>query len=515
MTAERNSNKAIIGGLGIAYVHSVVQALVYLLYVPLLLRTIGQEEYGLYQFVGSAGAYIVALNTVLSAGLTKFYSIYHIRGDHLRKRNTLAIGHRFILILGFASLGLYAALIVGLQVIYKNSLTPYQIEQAVTMLLILAVDTLVVMYTTSNIAVITANERFVFLKSLQLAILVCQPFVVLILVHHWPSAVTVTASFLAMNLLSAVVQKFYVRNVIRESARFEGYDRQIVKDLLKFFPGVLLVVIADQIFWRADQLIIGYMLDVSAVAVYSIGAQIYKSYMPIGTVVSGVFLPRVSRLYELESGMESISKLFARVGRLAMVLLFLVLSGFCIFGLDFVQLWAGPQYETAFWVAVVVMVPFTVDLVQNLGITVLQVVDKYLVRGVMYLIVALLNVGLTVLLIKPFGIIGAAVSTGLCMFLGSGVFMNWYYSRRLGIDIRFFWAEVAKLTAPLFIYSLIFGLVWYAVVGGEANAISLALAGGAYVAGYLGMSWFFSFRADEKHLVCRFLRRASAKGGEA
>ena len=40
-------------GVIISYAYSIVQILVQLLYVPILLKGIGQAEYGLYQFVGS------------------------------------------------------------------------------------------------------------------------------------------------------------------------------------------------------------------------------------------------------------------------------------------------------------------------------------------------------------------------------------------------------------------------------------------------------------------------------
>ena len=49
------------------------------------------------------------------------------------------------------------------------------------------------------------------------------------------------------------------------------------------------------------------------------------------------------------------------------------------------------------------------------------------------------------------GIIGAALSTSISMFLTSGLIMNWYFQKRAGLDIRKFWKE----TLPIIIATLL------------------------------------------------------------
>ena len=56
----------------VSYIYSFVSIVVSLVYVPLLLNGIGEEEYGLYQLVGSVMSYIVSINGVLSAGVGRF-----------------------------------------------------------------------------------------------------------------------------------------------------------------------------------------------------------------------------------------------------------------------------------------------------------------------------------------------------------------------------------------------------------------------------------------------------------
>lgn len=126
-------------------------------------------------------------------------------------------------------------------------------------------------------------------------------------------------------------------------------------------------------------------------------------------------------------------------------------SGFIVFGREFLLLWVGEGYEEAYWVAIIVMLPFSIDLAQNLGLCILQIKGQYGFRAKIYFLSAVLNILTTILFTKWIGIIGAALSTGISMFLTSGLIMNWYFQKRAGLDIRKFWKE----TLPIIIATLL------------------------------------------------------------
>ena len=78
-------------GIVISYAYTLAQIVVNFLYIPLLLSIIGQDEYGLYQTVGPIMSYVVSINSVLSAGVGRYYSMYKAEGDERMMENTLAI----------------------------------------------------------------------------------------------------------------------------------------------------------------------------------------------------------------------------------------------------------------------------------------------------------------------------------------------------------------------------------------------------------------------------------------
>ena len=494
-------------GVVISYIYTVCNILVQLIYVPVLLSAIGQVEYGLYQLIGSVVSYIVSINGILAAGVGRFYCMYKAQGDRRNMENTLAIAKRMYWLMSAVTALAMIAIVFVFQTVYRTAFTPDQLNECSAMLLVLGVNCVVTMNNAINIAVITANERFVFLKGSQSVTLVAQPIAVILLTKLFPSALAVTCVVLAMNAACALVQRLYVANVLRERYTYHGWDRSLAKGLVGFSAVIVLVAIADQIFWKTDQLIVGYLYGAAPVAVYAVGAQVYMAYMSIGAAVSSVFLPRVSELYHHIRDIDAISDLFAKVGRISLMVCLAILGGFAIFGRDFIALWAGSSFSDAYYIALVIMIPFTVDLIQNLGLTILQVMDKYLFRGAMYLVIALLNIPLTIVLLLNVGLVGAALSTAVAMFVGNVVVMNWYYKAKAGLDIVGFWKSMVGIFVPEFLLFAVFAAAYWILPVPHGSWGSVAVGGIFYASAYVLVLRFCAMNDYEKSLFEGVLRK--------
>ena len=47
-----------------------------------------------------------------------------------------------------------------------------------------------------------------------------------------------------------------------------------------------------------------------------------------------------------------------------------------------------------------------------------------------------------------YGIIGCAISTSCALFIGHGLILNWYYAKRIHLDIILFWKQILHLSFP-------------------------------------------------------------------
>lgn len=491
-------------GVIFSYIYMAVQMVVQLIYVPLLLGTIGQTEYGLYQLVGSVMSYLVSINGVLASGVGRFYCMYKAEGDTDQMENTLAIAKRIYVILAGVTAVVIAVLIPVVGFVYSSSFSSAELSECAAMLVVLGFNTVVTMFNTINITTINAFEKFDFLRVTQLLAVAVQPVLVMVLSSVFPSALMVCGVVFVSNLACAILQALYSNVFLKAKATYHGWDSKLARSLVAFGATIVLVTIADQIFWKTDQLIVGFFYGATAVAVYAVGSQIYTAYMGVGTAVSGVFLPRVSELYHQEHDLDAISNLFSAVGRLSFLVCGAVLGCFAFAGSAFVSLWAGEGYESAFWIALVVMVPFTIDIIQNVGLTVLQVMDKYLFRGLMYLAVALVNVVATIVLVNNMGLVGAAYSTAVSMLLGNGLLMNWYYNK-VGLDVALFWRQIAAVFAPWAATVAVFAVttsLFSIAIDGWLGVVLCCLL---FLLLYFLLEWLFGLNQKEKQMVRSYL----------
>lgn len=208
----------------------------------------------------------------------------------------------------------------------------------------------------------------------------------------------------------------------------------------------------------------------------------------------------MSELWDRDHDLGAVSALFVRVSRTALYPLLAVLLGFATFGREFVGLWAGPGYDEAYWVALVVMVPLTVDVAQNLGLTILQVMGRYGYRARMYMAAAAANVVGTLVLARLWGGYGAAASSAVAVALSSGVALNRYYAREVGLCMRRWWASCLRLAMPLVGMTAAFAALWGAVPHPATWGV-LALGMLAYAAAFVAVAWTLSANGYERGLV--------------
>ena len=73
-----NQRKA---GVILSYAGELVKILVSLIYTPIMLRLLGQSEYGLYQLVYSVVSYLSLLSLGFGSSYLRFYSRYKAQKD--------------------------------------------------------------------------------------------------------------------------------------------------------------------------------------------------------------------------------------------------------------------------------------------------------------------------------------------------------------------------------------------------------------------------------------------------
>ena len=190
-------------------------------------------------------------------------------------------------------------------------------------------------------------------------------------------------------------------------------------------------------------------------AIYNIAAQINTIYLSFSTAISGVLLPRITQMETNKATNQDFTEFFIKVGRIQYIIMGLIITGFVLVGKEFMIIWQGEEYLQSYYIACVLMLPVTVPLIQNAGISILQAKNKHKFRTIVFSLIAILNVCISIPLAKIYCGIGTAIGTAISLIIGQIIIMNIYYYKKIHIDIPRFWKEILKMTIPVVIAFII------------------------------------------------------------
>ncbi|KYC67054.1 oligosaccharide flippase family protein [Heyndrickxia coagulans] len=499
---EVNQRKA---GVILSYILTGTNAVIGFIYIPLLVKYLGRGEYGLYQLIGSFIVYLNLFDTSLSNTVVRYYSKYLALKDKKAEENLLflsSIIYVFITII-IAIAG--TILFFFLNNIFENSLSHSEIVSAKKMYIILLITTVITISTSVFNSIVIAHERFIFVKSLSIFQAILTPIMVISIFYFEASAVILVFIQAIINILGVFLTIYYSIFRIKVKIKFHNWDTPLLKEMFYYLFFILVSVLMDQIFWRSDQIVLGIVKGTVSVAVFSIASQIINYYMTLSTSMSGVFLPSITKKVMDKASSDELSDLFIKVGRLQYILLGVILSGFILFGKDFITIWVGSNFIQAYYITIIIMIPFTIDLIQNIGLTILQAKNMYSFRALLYFGMSVTKVVASIPLAIHYGGLGAAIATGISYLVGNGIIMNIYYLKKLKLNILSFWKEIGRLSVPIFIAFLI-GLP-ISNVNIVNPIISLVIKIGAYVTVYGGVTWLLGMNKYEKSLLLNTLQR--------
>ena len=140
-------------------------------------------------------------------------------------------------------------------------------------------------------------------------------------------------------------------------------------------------MIVDQINWNLDKFIIGRFWGTITVAIYGVASQINTLYMSFSTSISSVFAPRVNKMVAADSSDKELTNLFTRIGRTQFIVLSLIGTGFIFFGRPFINMWAGADYDEAYIITLILIIPVTIPLIQNIGIEIQRAKNMHKFRS--------------------------------------------------------------------------------------------------------------------------------------
>lgn len=499
-----NANQLKWGSI-LTYGQMALSIAIGLIYTPFMIRTLGQSEYGLYNTVSSTIGMFSLLNLGFSSGYIRYYAIYKRDNDDEKIYRLNGLFTIIFAIIALVALVGGLILTFNLDLVFSSGLTAEEYPRARVLMLFMTINMSLSFLMTVIRNIITSHEKFIFLKAISMITTVVSPLVNVPLLLLGFKSIGLVVSAVALSLLTDIIQCIYVLKFLKAKFKFNKFEKGLFKNLFSYTAFIALNLLIDQINWNIDKLILARFKGTAVVAVYSVGYSLYNYYMSFSTAISGVFTPRIHKIVNatkdnLKKQREEITELFTKVGRIQFLILALIASGITFFGKPFIiNIWAGKGYEDSYYVALLLVIPSSIALVQNLGIEIQRAKNLHKFRSIAYFVMALINLVLSIILCQKYGAVGSAIGTAISLIVANGFIMNIYYHKKCEIDIISFWKSIINQSKGLII-PIIVGILIVKFVNLDST-IMLIGSIVVYTIVYCASQWLLGMNDYEKGLI--------------
>lgn len=497
-------------GATLNYVVIILNTLVGLLYTPYMLRMLGQSEYGLYSLVASVISYLTVLDLGLGNAIIRYTAKFRAEGKSREQYDMFGMFLVLYLIIGLVAflsgLGLY----FNVDNMFGDTMTTIELNHARVMMFVLVLNLAFTFPMSIFGSIITAYERFVFPKVVNIIRIVLNTGIMIMLLSMVYKAIAMVILQTVFNLATLLLNYFYCKKKLKIKIHYGKFQWGFLKEVAIYSFWIFLNAIMDRVYWSTGQFVLGAISGTIAVSIFAVAIQLQGMYMQFSTAISSVFLPKVTGMVALGDNRKELSDLFIRTGRIQYIVMSLILFGFLVFGKQFIILWAGPDYVDAYPITLLFFIALLIPLIQNLGITILQARNQMKFRSLLYIVIAAVALVFQIILARKYEGIGCAMAIAGALFLGQGIIMNIYYSKRQHLDVLSFWNEILKMSVvPILISS--FALYFTHNICKIETWQQLGLGVAAYGILYILLFMKFSMNKSECQLLIEPIKRIIRK----
>ena len=504
----KNNNERKIGAI-LSYISIIASTLVQLTYTPLLIKTMGQSEYGLYSLVNSVIGYLTVLDLGFGNAIVVYTSKYRAKKMYEEEKQLHGMFKLIFIIIGIIAGLLGIILFLNVNNMFGSTMNLVELKKIKIMMIILTINLVFTFCFSIYSSVITAYEKFIYQKIISILNTLLKPIIMIPLLFMGYKSITMAVVITIVNIFVIISNYLYCRNKLKIKIKYQGFNKKVFKKIFKYSIFIFLAVVVDKANWSVDQFVLGAVSGTIAVSLYSTASTINILFINLSTAISGVLLPKMSKMIAKKATDEEITNEFIKVGRIQYLIVFLMASGLTLFGKEFFIAWVGKKFVESYYIALILIIPLCLPLIQNLGISIMQARNMHKFRSIVLFLIAIANIAISIPLAKMYGGIGSAIGTSISLLVGNVLIINIYYYKKVGINVIKFWKEIFTMTIPFVIpVSLIVILIKLIPLHGYQHVI---IFGGIYTIIYTIICYLVVLNKYEKDIVNKVFRKMYLK----
>jgi len=468
--------------------------------MPFLVRSLGEEHYGLWTLVGSFLGYYGLMDIGLSSAVVRFVSRAVGRKDDEEVRTVIATSFYLFLFLGLlsAAVTVIAVFVIGFFVSSTVDLRMMRL-----LLLLLGLNFAVDFPVRSFNAVFTSNLREDIGTSIMIVKNLLCAVAIYLVVKNGGGILGLAVTSVAFSLADSATRVFFAYRVEPRTTISRKYlKRDHLKPMFGYSFPTMIGRFASLLNFRLDQLVLTTFVGLGAVTHYAVGFRLIEYVSNLMGQTTGVVTPLFSQ-DEGKNDFEAIRRKFILISRASVYVAIFFCGMLFHYGRPFIYRWMGPGFEDSARIMMIFLVPFSLNLVQAAVVPLLYGISKHQFYVYTNLIEGFVNLGLSIVLARHYGIYGVALGTAIPMTIKLLFIQPWWACKVIGLTTREYGWLLIKNIAIASVGISLGKLVLRNVE--QLGLIGFFIAGVVHLALYLPVALYFGFDTKNRARVIEMI----------
>ena len=293
---------------------------------PYVLSCLGAVEYGTYTLVSSVIMWMILADFGISATVSRYVAEFRAKKD--QKKEAVFLSNVMLLNIISGLVVFVAGIIVYWNISFLfPSLHGENLENFKVMYLISFSYTVLYFPFKVFAGIPAGHQKFIVPGLINIASAMLAVAASVLFLWWGYKAITLVIINVASGFAILAGSIFYSIKSLGTRIQWE-ISPEIVKIILKYSCWIFVGSIADLLYWKTGNIIIARTSGPMDVTLFSLGINFSNYFIIVSSAVAGVFFPKIVSMVALNQTNQALTRLMARVGRLQLLFIGLLMMGF-------------------------------------------------------------------------------------------------------------------------------------------------------------------------------------------
>lgn len=473
---------------------------------PIMLRHLGNYDYGIWEILGSVVGYMGLLDMGLSPTVSRFIARYRAKSNKDRLNQVYNTSLGLMTLAGVIAGG--ALILWG--IFLPESIAPPGSTNIPRYSLVLMIVGIQMLFTFPGIVLISSMEgiqRFKEKNDIVILTSLVGSIIILQFIDGQNALILIALTNMVGGAIKYIYYFFYLRNSSETVLKLSqaGLSMPMVRELLHFGGKSFIQGTSHRVSQYADNLVISFFSGTASIVFFAIPNALLRHILSLIANITSAFLPFFSDK-SAKGDTHSITRVYIFASKITVAITFLLLSGVIVLGDDFIRLWIGSDYAIkGRWVLYILSAYVLIHTINPFDNRLVTALARHGYFAKMSIVESVGNITCSLILAPIYGIEGVALGTLIPSF-----FVKVYTLRYCCALISIPPAEyirsciITNLIPALLVVVFLLTAVFFHEVTGY---FWLLLYAGLSCIIWLPSVLFTVFSKSERHSIFQFLAR--------